>query len=458
MSRPMLFVVAASAAILSCSRASAPEKPESLPSAGASATEDASLQLRMREHLQRVGPRLIALRRDIHRHPEVAGEERRTAELIAEHLRALDITVVEGVGGHGVVGLIEGGLPGAVVAYRADMDAVAHPAPDPVEFRSTTPGVRHICGHDIHVAVGLGVAEALVEIREQLPGSVKLIFQPAEETAEGAKAMIRDGALRAPRPDAIFAVHSAPLPVGRVGSVEGKLLPGLSLLTVELTGTGDLPAAAQAYRSAIAQAQRMPPPPQSSSASASASALLGVDTSGQQPPAERKPPSTPEPGVFMLMPLSSQRVAADGPWRLQVVIRASSQADYLRGKEDIAQRLGAIAVPGVSHIVAYRDWVVPDTVNHVGLTRASLPALRTALGADRVLELNQMVPFFSEDFSFFQKEIPGVMYWLGVANAERGISGMPHSPDFVADEGAIAVGARAMSALLLAYLQSNRDG
>ncbi len=152
---------------------------------------------------------LIELRRDLHRHPEIAGQEERTAKVIAERLKKLGLEVTTGVGGHGVVAVLKGGQPGGVVGFRADMDATLSMMPDPVaEIASVTPGVRHICGHDVHVAVGVGVAEALAALRDELPGTVKFLFQPAEENATGAKAMVADGALGAPTPEAIFTVHT----------------------------------------------------------------------------------------------------------------------------------------------------------------------------------------------------------------------------------------------------------
>ena len=165
---------------------------------------------------------LIEVRRDIHRHPEASGQEERTAALVADRLRALGLEVETGVGGHGVVGVLRGGQPGPVVAYRADMDAVRDNSPDPVPFRSELPGVRHICGHDIHTTVALGVAVALSAVRDELPGTVKFVFQPAEENIQGAKAMIEDGVLEDPAPSAIFAVHTAPWRSVRSGPWKGS--------------------------------------------------------------------------------------------------------------------------------------------------------------------------------------------------------------------------------------------
>jgi hypothetical protein len=155
---------------------------------------------RMDRRIEGAREELIAVRRDLHRHPEVSGQEERTASVVAARLQSLGLEIQTGVGGHGVVGILRGGRPGPVVAFRADMDAVYSGAPDPVPFASETPGVRHICGHDIHTTVALGIAEAMTAIRDELPGAVKFIFQPAEENVRGAGAMIADGVLEDPAP------------------------------------------------------------------------------------------------------------------------------------------------------------------------------------------------------------------------------------------------------------------
>lgn len=167
---------------------------------------------------------LIELRRDLHQHPEVSGREERTARVVAERLRALGLEVRTGIGGHGVVGILRGGKPGPLVAYRADMDAVPSDAADPVAFASQTPGVRHICGHDLHVTVALGLASALTAGRADLPGRVMFIFQPAEERATGARAMLDAGLFVGDRPAVIFGLHTSPLPVGALTSKADRMM------------------------------------------------------------------------------------------------------------------------------------------------------------------------------------------------------------------------------------------
>ncbi len=364
---------------------------------------------------------LIEVRRDLHRHPEVSGQEQRTAGVVAERLRAFGLEVQTGVGGHGVVGLLRGGQPGPVVAFRADMDAVYSSAPDPVSFASETPGVRHICGHDIHTTVGLALAGMLAAVREDLPGSVKFIFQPAEENIQGAWAMIEDGALEDPAPDVIFAYHTAPLEVGQIGSVEGPALPGLDRVTVRVHGDGDLEAAARTY----------------------ARAVSSVNTGQAVAPED-----------FVGAMLGPPRPGPDGDWAVGGMVRAGSPKARARAEKAIREELAAVRLEGVSYEFTYEAQALPDMVNDPELVRSTLETIRAVVG-DGLLEVNEITPYFSEDFAWFQQKVPGAMYWLGVSNSALGTVGMPHSPNYVADEESIFVGAKVMAAIVIDYLEKN---
>ncbi|UCC74634.1 MAG: amidohydrolase [Gemmatimonadota bacterium] len=392
-------------------------------SVSAAQAQDRALIERIDRRLESVREDLIAVRRDIHRHPEVSGREERTAGVVADRLRALGLDVQTGVGGHGVVGILQGGRSGSVVAYRADMDAVYSNASDPVPFASETPGVRHICGHDIHTTVALGIAEALTAIRDDLPGTVKFIFQPAEENVQGARAMIEEGVLDDPAPEAIFAVHSAPLEVGQIGSVEGLALPGLDRVTVTLRGDGHSDEAAAAY----AQAIRAVSTGEAVAPSDYVNAMVGQPRPGRQ----------------------------GGEWMVTGIVRAGSPEARARTKQAIDDELDALTYDGISYELSYEEQLLPDMVNDPELVRSTLETIRSVVGPDRLLEINQVTPFFGEDFAYYQQHIPGAMYWLGVSNSELGYYGLPHSPDFVADEESIIVGAKAMAALLLDYLDKH---
>jgi amidohydrolase len=387
---------------------------------------------RMTARLEEVRQELVEVRRDLHRHPEIAGQEERTAKVIADRLGALGLEVTSGVGGHGVVALLRGGRAGGVVGYRADMDATPSTMPDPVpEIASTTPGVRHICGHDVHVAVGLGVAEALAAVREELPGTVKFLFQPAEENATGAKAMVADGALDRPTPEAIFTVHTYPMPVGRIGAVEGVTLVGRDMARVRIGGEGDREAASQAVAELLTAATTLEVP-----ASMAEIAAMPLPTE-----------------EFVLVQVL--RAEPDGVLA-QVTVRGDASRE--QAKRDLEQRLATLDQPGLSFELEYQPRVIAGVYSDPELVRASHDAIRAALGEAGLVVAGGAPPVFSEDVGSFLETIPGAMFWLGVANPEKGISGMPHAPDHAVDEGAIEIGARAMAAVLWDFLDAARRG
>lgn len=361
---------------------------------------------------------LVAFRRDLHRNPELSLAEVRTAAKVAERLRSEGIETRTGVGGHGVIGIVRGALPGPVVAYRADMDAVASDAPDPVDFASTVVGVRHICGHDVHTTIAIAVATALARHRRQLAGTVLFLFQPAEERASGAAAMLADGALREPQPSAIYALHTAPFPVGQLATVSGDMMSGHDGYEVTIRGDGDLRAATDTVRARLAAMNTVP-----------ATAIF-------------------EPGPRDLVLVNGPDVSSqEGGVLLRGFIVATSQSRPTVTRR--MQELEALSLRGVHVSTDYRPKVVAGVFNDPELTPIATAAVERALGAGSVQPVAGIVPAFSEDFGSFQDRIPGVFFFLGVSNPAKGTVGMPHSPAYVADEGAILVGAKAMAAVLL---------
>lgn len=408
---PVLALLVTGAALPAGADAATPSPPRARP----------SLEGQIDARLKAALPALIETRRDIHRHPEVSGQETRTAALVAKQLRALGLAVRTGVGGQGVVAILRGGRAGPVVGYRADMDAVPSRDRDPVDFRSMVLGVRHICGHDVHTTVGLGVATALAAVKRDLPGTAVFYFQPAEETTEGARAMIEDGALGSPTPSAIFALHCAPFEAGTIAAIEGLVLPGLDAATIRLSGAGDLGTAAKA---AVALLRGLETPREG----AAADSFVGVELWDQ--------------GLLD----GDRGVVVSGG------IHAASETIFARVERKLRAQVAGLARPDVKAELAYQHAIVPATVNYLETVRATYPALRRAIGNDRLEILPRGSRDFSEDFSHFLKRVPGAMYFLGVSNKKKGIVGMPHSPGFAVDETAIGVGSRAMARVLLDYL------
>jgi amidohydrolase len=378
------------------------------------------LQAKFSQQLETLRQELIDVRRDLHRHPEVSGKEERTAGIVADRLRKLGMAVRAGVGGHGVIGVLEGSQPGPVVAFRADMDAMTSDAPDPVEFRLLNPGVRHICGHDIHTTIGLALAEGFAAVRNQLRGSVMFVFQPAEERATGARAMLADDVFRDVKPDAIFAYHTSPFNVGQLATASETLMAWRDRVRVTLSGSGDLATAANEVRSRIRE----------------------VGTVSPQRAAEAAPYD-----ALLAQVGRPRRVGAD-----TIVVAATISTANPSARQLVEAQLAQLNVEDVSLQIAYEEKWVAGVTNDPELVLQAQQSVASVVGPDGVTLLSRVNPAFSEDFGSFQQHVPGVMFFLGVSNPDEGWVGMPHTPDYVADEESILVGARAMSAVFFDFL------
>ncbi|MDQ3747270.1 MAG: amidohydrolase, partial [Acidobacteriota bacterium] len=238
MKRFIPFLVAA---LLLASVTLAPHGQSSLKSAASAAAEPRDQRIAREAEAMR--PQLVAQRRDFHMHPELSNREERTSRVVAERLRALGLTDIKtGVGKYGVTALLVGSKPGPIVAVRADMDALPIQEVNDVPYKSLVPGVKHACGHDLHTTVELGVAEILSKMREEVRGTIKFIFQPAEEGAPageegGAKLLIKEGALENPRPQVIFGLHTEPnLQVGQIGYHVGPAMASSDSFIITIHG------------------------------------------------------------------------------------------------------------------------------------------------------------------------------------------------------------------------------
>ncbi|NND72098.1 MAG: amidohydrolase [Rhodothermales bacterium] len=365
---------------------------------------------------------LIDIRHDIHRHPELSGSEKRTSRLIANYLDELGFTVRSGVGGYGVVGILEGGHPGPTVAFRADMDAVRSSDYDPVEFRSSTPGIRHICGHDIHTTIGLGIAEGFATVSDDLPGTVMLLFQPAEERGTGAKSMLEDGVFDHYLPDALFAVHTAPYQVGEIATRPGGLMAGRALVSVTVSGTGDIAAATDIVRTAIQESGNVAP-----------QAAYQV---------------APE-GFILVQLFPTSGLSSSGSLTIRGQIMTAGYEDRSSAKNKILSAVESLNLSGIDMDVTYDDGFMEGVNNDAGLVEVANAAIETLARDVTIREARGASPVFSEDFGSFQLHVPGVMYFLGVSNSSAGTVGMPHSPDYVADDASIDIGTRVMLAAML---------
>ncbi len=386
--------------------------------------------------------KLIAVRRDIHMYPELSGEEKRTSKIIAQWLKDLGLDVRTGVGGYGVVGILRGGRKGPVVAYRSDMDAVRSEVVGDVPYRSRVKGVKHVCGHDVHIAVGLGIATILTSIRKHIPGTVLFIFQPAEENIQGARLMLADGVLKDPAPEAIFAVHTAPMPVGTLGVGPGVGLPGFELFQITLEAEKDLDALTEQGLTAIRTLSDVP----SVDNPKIADVLQGI---------------TVKDGPFeeftfiiaWLEPTQENSYTRS----IRGLARCSSPDVFALTRKKIKKIMEDIAQEDkVKFSITFQEPRFPDMRSDPTLARAAVAPIEAAVGKGSAIMLYASIPYFSEDFALFLRQIPGAMFWLGAANPARGITAFNHSPDYDVDEECIVIGTKAMSSVLLSYLEQHR--
>lgn len=420
--------------------------------ASAQAIEGAQLK-ELETRSSAVLPRMVAWRRDIHEHPELSGQEVRTAKLVADHLRALGLEVKTGVGGTGVVGVLKGARPGKVVALRADMDALPVKEATGLPFASKAIGrnfgkdtpVMHACGHDGHTAILMGVAEMLAGMRPQLAGTVKFIFQPAEEGRSeepsdpnapfGAKAMIADGVLDNPRVDAIFGLHIAPGPeVGAVGYRTGSMMAGADGFRIKVTGRqthGSRPW--DGIDPIVASAQIV---------------------NSLQTVVSRQLNLTKQPVVLTIGAINGgnrENIIPDSVEMLGT-LRTFDNAMREDAKKRIVATVEAAAMAsGAKAEVIFTNVAYPPTVNPPALSDQAVSVLKTVTGDKAIV-----IPLVSgsEDFSDFQLAVPGFFFMLGAPpKGKTPATAAPnHSPMFDFDEDAMAVGARSLSALALDQL------
>jgi amidohydrolase len=380
---------------------------------------------------QALRPRLVETRRDFHQHPELSNREERTARVVAERLRALGLEVRTGVARHGVVALLRGALPGPVVALRSDMDALPIQERNEVPYRSENPGVMHACGHDVHMTVLLGTAEVLAGMRDHLRGTVKFIFQPAEEGAPppeegGAALMVAEGVLDNPRPKVILAFHVAPqLEVGTLGTLPGGAMASSDYFSIRITG--------RAAHGAL--------PHQGLDAILVASECVTALQSIRSRRTDALHPMVLSVGTIhggARSNIVAEEVVMEG------TLRALDAATRTQAMGLMRQILaGVTSAHGATLQLSFADRALPAVINDPALVAASLPAFRKALGDTNVLIVEPWLA--SEDFSFYQKVIPGCMAFLGVGNPAKGLTSPLHTPTFNADEEALVFGVKAMA-------------
>ena len=394
-----------------------------------------------------VEAKVVAWRRDIHQHPELSNRETRTAQVVADHLRGLGLEVRTGVAHTGVVALLRGGRPGPVVALRADMDAL--PVTEEVDlpfaskvrttYNGQEVGVMHACGHDAHTAMLMGVAEVLAGMKRDLPGTVKFIFQPAEEGAPagesgGAEMMIQEGALQDPKPDAIFGLHVFPYPVGQIRYRAGGIMAAADGLRIVVRGRQTHGALPWAGVDPIVVAAQI---------------VLGLQTITSRQVDIATAPAIVTVGAIhggVRNNIIPDSVVMIGTIRtFDPAMQRDIHERVRRTAESIAQSAGATAQVTI-------EPGYPVTFNDPTLTARMTATLREVAGAANV---SAAVPqTTAEDFSRYEQQVPGMFFFLGItpAGTDPKAAAPNHSPRFFVDEAGLGVGVRALAHLAVDYL------
>lgn len=399
--------------------------------------------------LESVADKVIQWRHHIHQNPELSNREFKTAEYVANHLKSLGIEVQTGVAHTGVVGLLKGTKPGKVVALRADMDALPVVERNDLPYKSTVTsvfngqetGVMHACGHDTHVAILMGVAEVLSKNRS-FPGTVKFIFQPAEEGPPpgekgGAKLMVEEGVLENPKVDAIFGLHiNSGTHVGKITYKPGGMMAASQRFVIKVKGK---------------QAHGSTPWQSVDPIVASAQIINGLQTL-----ISRESQLTREGAVISVGSIHSGIRFNIIPEELEMIGTIRTLDKNMKAL--IRKRMQEM-VPTIA--AAYRAEATVEivdgadiTFNNKALTKKMLPTLERVAGKEQVYEIEAITG--AEDFSYFQNEVPGLFFFLGGTPLSMDESEAPshHTPSFIVDDASMQLGVAALSNLAVDFLNS----
>jgi|TARA_B110000971_G_scaffold219034_1_gene259176 amidohydrolase len=392
--------------------------------------------------------KVLEWRRYLHENPELSNREFNTAKYIAKHLRSLGIEVQEGIAKTGVVGLLKGDIPGRVVALRADMDALPVTERNDLPFKSVVTseyngkktGVMHACGHDTHVAILMGAAAVLSKMKSEIKGTVKFIFQPAEEGAPkgeegGAELMVKENVLKNPDVEAIFGLHiNSATDVGTIKYKSGGIMAAAQNFEINIKGK---------------QAHGSRPWSGVDPILTAASIIQGLQTI-----ISREAELTKEGAVITVGMINAGIRSNIIPERAKLVGTIRT-LDYDMQKfinDRMKEMVSAIGKVHRAEATIEISKGLPITYNHIELTAKMLPTLQRIAGSENVVKISAITG--AEDFSFYQQKIPGMYFFLGGKSLDvktEDASGH-HTPDFVIDESGFVLGVKSMTALTLDYL------
>ena len=379
---------------------------------------------------------MVVRRRDLHRHPELAFEEVRTAGIIAAALQELGLEVQTGIGRTGVVALLDGAHDGPTLLIRADMDALPIHEENRVDYASTVPGKMHACGHDGHVSIGLAVARMLSRRREAMRGRVKFVFQPAEEIGKGAQAMIADGVLADPRPDYSVGLHLwNVLPVGTVAVTPGPMMSAADDWSCVITGQGGHGASPHETHDPIVAAAQIVTALQTVVSRNVAPLDCAVVTVG----------SIHGGQAFNVIPPTVELCGTIRTYQPDVQATVRSRLRSLC--EGIAAAMQCRAELTITPMTSAVD-------NNPALAERVAAIAAGVVGRDNVRTDERTMG--SEDMAYFMADIPGCYFFVGSSNSERGLHHPHHSPHFDFDEDALVIGAEILARVAASFVLPDR--
>jgi len=389
------------------------------------------------DYSKSIYPELVELRRDLFAHPEASGEEKRTSAIVAKYLTDLGLDVKTNIGGYGVVATLKGEKEGKSIVWRADMDAARF------EFgkhENHDHELAHVCGHDVHTTIGLGIANTLSQKTDTLAGTVYFLFQPAEESQKGAKAMINDGLFDMIQADEIYAAHLASLPTGAITSSSGNLFSHSRYINIEFTGTDDAEVLSDVVNAMMASVTRVTSPDKFTNLLNAADDEIGLGN-----------PNTIYQDYVLFGSRPNVR-KSDNKLILSAELFTDKHQDIELVMANLKQQIQASKFKDrFSSIQALHER--EGVNNDAELVKQASYILKSTFGDGVFLDNYGRIPFASEDFGHFQRNVPGVYFFIGAANAEMGNVAFPHMPNFEVDEMVIHHGVSRFSSLIEQRLQ-----
>ena len=382
---------------------------------------------------------LVALRRNLYNHPELSGEEKITSAIVAKYLIDLGLEVKTNVGGYGVVGVLKGAKKGRRIAWRADMDAAKFSFADDAHASSTENKLRHVCGHDVHTTIGLGIANTLSQNISDLAGTVYFLFQAAEENQKGAKAMIDDGLFDLIEADEIYGMHIAPMEIGTVLVKPGNMFSHARRIKLEFSSTDDHEGLTQMVNSVMKSLRRVTSISKFNNLQNLTDSHLGLES-----------PDTIYRDYLTFYEKPHSKKLEDS-LVFQVEVHATERAELDHVVQSIRAKVAKTRYQSRLRSLSYFD-EREGVNNDPQLVAEAIDTLRKLYGKQAVGNMVGKFPFASEDFGHFQKKVPGVYFFLGASNSKLDIVALPHMPNFSVDETSIKVGVTYFSSLILERL------